>query len=221
MENLERILAIITSVIGSITAIYKIGFKTNHKRTEEYYQKILIPFVTKYKKDNNINTIRFLDKKLKVKNENVPKYIFYLMDEQRETDLKKVLIYDYLDIYHNDNATMNQILRSINKALSYVMFFLSFIFLYFGIMSIMIVFYSIITDAFYDIKGINSIQLSNSEWNIWQIIIGAIFIVCSFLLIIFVKFWNEDMYTVKKDKIEKIISKKVRIYDKRKDNYVV
>ena len=131
MENVTMVIAAISAVIGVTATIYKILFRSDAKRVEKYYEEILKPFIIDYHKDRNMNVINFLDNKAERDNDVIPKYIFYLIDNGKEKseDLKKVLLYDYIDIYPNDNNKMLRFMEMISKFLAFVMVAMSFSFL--------------------------------------------------------------------------------------------
>ena len=112
-ENINFIVAIVTSLITMCTLIYNTFFKGGFKREKQYYNKILIPFIEALKAGNE-NALQEIKDQINHTDECVPKYVIHLINtSQIQTDntitdkkLLKVFIYDYLDIYPNDDNRM-------------------------------------------------------------------------------------------------------------------
>ena len=133
--------------------------------------------------------------------------------------LLKVFIYDYLDIYPNDDNRMDQLPCIILKIFTYFKFFLAFLFLMVGNMYLFIIINSFLQ------YGMDNGFISSFTSNIRRIDCFEILraVIC-YGLYVAVIFWaknsNIDRYTTRKKKIEKMICRKVKAYDKRNDKYV-
>ena len=211
MENVTMVIAAISAVIGVTATIYKMLFRSDAKRVEKYYEEILKPFIIDYHKDRNMNVINFLDNKAERDNDVIPKYIFYLIDNGKEKseDLKKVLLYDYIDIYPNDNNKMLRFMEMISKFLAFVMVAMAFSFLLYGAVCIsfsLILFLQFISENIrlaFELLGLSIICLAFSGVSI-QI----------------TRLINEDMYTLKEKRMRKLIQRKTKYYDKNITKYI-
>lgn len=220
MENFEKLLLLVTSAIGTLTAIYKLVFKKDSKRKKVYYEKVLVPFIVAYKKNSNINSIKFLKSIADNGNDDIPKYIFWLLEQNQKEGLKKVLLYDYFDLYKNDSNQMDWLTYYISRILEYVIFMGAYVLAFLGGAFFGLWFYSILIAIWESIESGNVLwsDMLNSLENILY------FSVCEglYILIIFVvKKLNRDMYTYNKKKIEKIIEKKIKRYNKKINDVVL
>ena len=225
-ENINFIVAIVTSLITMCTLIYNTFFKGGFKREKQYYNKILIPFIEALKAGNE-NALQEIKDQINHTDECVPKYVIHLINtSQIQTDntitdkkLLKVFIYDYLDIYPNDDNRMDQLPCIILKIFTYFKFFLAFLFLMVGNMYLFIIINSFLQ------YGMDNGFISSFTSNIRRIDCFEILraVIC-YGLYVAVIFWaknsNIDRYTTRKKKIEKMICRKVKAYDKRNDKYV-
>lgn len=223
-KNIESIIAIITAAISLLITIYKMVFKHNVGRSKAYYQDILIPFIDAYTKNNNIKPTRFLKNIAKRTNDNIPKYIFYLIDNKQDEKLKKVLIYDYFDIYHNDDNTMRKITKGIQKVLSYILFCFSFLALFFSSYCIALAIYTLFSNIYYifsnniEFKNVLSQQLKQFYF---QVTMSFLFFGISLLCVKVSSIFSDDTYTLKEVKIKHLINKRVQTYDKKYDTFVL
>ena len=223
-ESIQSIIAIATSAIVLLTTIYKICFKNEISRSAAYYNKVLVPFVIKYKKKSNIKPTKFLKSVVKRNNDNIPKYIFYLMEKEDDEKLKKVLIYDYFDIYNNDDNTMTRIMRGINRAIAYFLFFISFFALFESCYCMSIVVYTVLALGYQLIsKEMNSLIIQTElKGNIfWMAVIAIILFGISLLCVVIAREINVDTYTLKEKKIKRLIERRVKTYDKKKEMFVL
>ena len=151
-KKISFIVNIIILFIAMCTPIYNTFFKRSIKREREYYNKILIPFVENLKSGNE-DALQEVKSQIKYTDECIPKYILYLVDiSQHQIDstitdkkLSKVLIYDYMDIYPNNDNRMIRVARESMKVLVYLLLFLAFGFLIMGSISIAKFFDSLIS----------------------------------------------------------------------------
>lgn len=221
-ENISSFIAIISSLIAICTTIYKKIFKNGFKREQEYYRKVLLPYVEK-NKSGNANALHEIIIQIKRTDEYIPKYIWYLIDKsQNQTDnatsnddLHKVLIYDYLDIYPNDDNMMGRLAGIFTKILTFIIIFLAFTFLVSGSLH----FATVINNLFLVGSGqidLSTINITNGHELLLSLVCFGLYIAT----ICIAMFINRDRYTTKKKKIKRMISGKVKVYDKRIKNYV-
>lgn len=223
-EGMESIIAIITSAIALITTIYKTCFKTEASRSQAYYKKILVPFVIEYKKKSDIVPTKFLKNIVKRSNDNIPKYIFFLMEQGEDEKLKKVLIYDYFDIYHNEENKMSGIIRMIYRAVAYFIFIISFIILFYSGYFMAVVFYTILFSTYQLIsEELNGaiIQSGAGESIFLLAIIAIVMFGMSIFCAVIASELNVDNYTLKEKKIKRLIERRVKTYDKKMRMFVL
>ena len=184
---------------------------------------VLIPYIQAYKSGNE-NALQDIINQIKRTDEYVPKYIWYLIDEfQNKTHnvtsserLQKVFIYDYLDIYPNDDNMMSRLARIIIKILTYIIIWLAFTFLVMGSVSFAVVInklFPIGTGKIIDLLAINITSLHELLLGIGCMVLYVVTIYAAIII-------NQDRYTAKKKKIESMINRKVKDYDKHVEDYV-
>ena len=218
---MEKIITLMASVIGVCVTIYKIGFKKDRGRLEAYYNKILKPFICVYHKNSNINAVKYLKPILKREDDDIPKYVFYLVDKKMSEKLKAVLLYDYAEIYKNESNTMSRVLKGFSRVLCYLEFFISIFFVVLGAMLLVLSSYNVLLYVVSHING-DIIWFVLIEDNMREFMnIASAFV--SWLLGAFVlriaKWMNTDTYTLEEKRIKRIIEKKEKIYNKRRKGF--
>ena len=221
IDIVSKIVALIVATVGAATTVFNIFFKGDRGRKQAYYDSILKPFAVAYKKDPATNAIEFVKSRAERDNDNIPKYIFYIVDMQPTQDddslLKKVLIDDYLNLYPNDYNNKRNVFETVQKLLDYMMFILLFLFIFIG--------------AFVMTSGITTlISFLFAEtlppfadwWNgIKEALVGIAISLTGVFPVKLSEWLSKDMYTVKKSRIQKLINKKVRRYDRNFDDCVL
>lgn len=221
-KNISSFIAIIGSLIAICTTIYKKIFKNGFKREQEYYRKVLLPYVEK-NKSGNANALHEIIIQIKRTDEYIPKYIWYLIDKsQNQTDnatsnddLHKVLIYDYLDIYPNDDNMMGRLAGIVTKILTFIIIFLAFTFLVSGSLHLATMINNLFLVGSGKIK-LSAINITNGH----ELLLTLVCFILYIVTICIAMFINQDRYTAKKKKIKKMVKRKVNAYDKRIKNYV-
>lgn len=223
IEKINAIIALITVIIGVLGTVYKIGFKKNDERLDEYYKSVLKPFIVEYKKNKKINTVKFLKDVVMHDEDYVPKYVFSLMHSESKEELKKVLIYDYFEFYRNDDNIMKKIIRTVGRVSAFSLFFFSFFLLLFCIIYILSIFYMLPVDIYDMLNNLEvaSITFIKIKVYTFKIISGLVLFLLSILCVKLASDTNEDIYTVKKKKIKKLIDKRVKTYDKKIETVVL
>lgn len=85
MQNkVISVVSIISGVIAALSLIYNTFLKGTYNRKRKYYNGILKPFIEKYKANRNINSIKFIKKISNCTDDEIPKYIFYLIQNGEE-----------------------------------------------------------------------------------------------------------------------------------------
>lgn len=222
MDKILVLVSGITTVFTFVFSIYKLIFKEGREREENYYQTVLKPYIFQYIKCEEIDTINVIKTKIKRNDNNVPPYVFYLVDEGIEEDLRRVLIYDYMTIYPNDANRLGRIMEFILKIIFYLFFTLSVLsmlictfFLSYGLLDTL----SAIVNALLSV--VTSKEIVLIEWNeiFATIVCGLIFEGVSVTCIKLANAYNIDRYTIKKKKIQGIIKRTLRKYEKNIDKY--
>lgn len=214
----SKIVALIVATIGAITTIFNIFFKGERGRKQEYYNGILKPFAVAYKKDPSTNAIDFVKSRAEYGNENVPKYIFFLVDSQDDdTLLKKTLIDDYLNLYPNECNKKRNLFETVNKLLNYLMFLLLFLFAFMGALVMTSGIMTLVSFLFAE-----TLPPLVDWWNgIKETLIGIAISLVGLIPVKLSQWLSKDMYTVKKSRIQKMINKKARRYDRSFDDYIL
>lgn len=213
----SKIVALIVATIGAATTIFNIFFKGERGRKQEYYNDILKPFAVAYKKDPSTNAIDFVKSRAEHGNDNIPKYIFYLVDSQDDILLKKVLIDDYLNLYPNEYNKKRNLFETVNKLLDYLMFLLLFLFVFMGALVMTSGIMTLVSFLFAE-----TLPPLVDWWNgIKETLIGIAISLVGLIPVKLSEWLSKDMYTVKKSRIQKMINKKARRYDRSFDDYIL
>lgn len=224
IDFLRDVVANIAAVIGGLATIYKLGLNNNRSRTQKYYKSILKPFMVAYKKDKSISSVKYIKKNAKRKSDNIPKYIFYLAEKDEEEELKKVLLYDYLDLYNNNSYIINQFAKVVYKVVVYFIVFLSYFSLFlcgFFLSRMMLI---IFDRLYYIVKSKIKLQeiLKMDIDFLWQYIVIEILFFSMYVLCLYIaEFINIDRYTLKERAIKRMIKSKVDKYDKKNSKFVL
>ena len=236
LDTASEIVALIISTIGAGSTIYKKLFNGERKRKQKYYESLLRPFIIKYRFKPTTDAIEFVINNMEGIDDAIPKYVFYLIDlhtkqlkelsQQEGTEqllnifnekLTKILITDYLNLYPNEHTRTCNVFELTRKLLNYILLFLSFVSLFVGAFMIVGGFLSFVLCFFTQTATL----LDDSLNNFWEFISGVIISFVGLIFAVLSDQLNEDMYTTKKKAIEKLVSKKIKRYDKSINNYVL
>lgn len=208
IDKLVSIIGLVISSTGVFTAIYKIGFQKDNKREATYYEEILNPFVVAYKKNHSINPVIFLKSKIKEDCDFIPKYIFLLVQNEEGENLKKVLICDYCELYHNDDNSVKKIFRLVLKAANYILILLAIFMIFLA--------GKYFVDGLIDMgQHLNDIFVKKQFEYLVDCKNGLLFLCMSLVGVRLSLLLNKDRYTINKKRVDKIINKDVKIYDKK------
>lgn len=218
METASVVISIITSVITAGTLIYKLGFKNDYAREKRYYKKVLKPFMKALTKNENMNVMEKCKELVKRMDDDVPKYVVFLIKENSVDDLKKVMICDYFDIYENDDNKIRRIIEIIGKLSQYIGIALMFFLMFCAYLCFM-------TIVYYGISVLGALMsgekcVTEMQYLLLTGIMTAISVGTFFIIFYSVKKDNMDRYTTKKDKIEKMIKNKTKYYDKNQSKLI-
>lgn len=214
----NEVIALVVATIGAITTIFNIFFKGERKRKQAYYDRLLRPFSVAYKKNPSIDAKEFVENNIERDDDDIPKYIFYLVDTQVcEDDLKKVLIDDYFNLYPNEYNKKRNLFETVHKLIDYMMFLLLFLFVFFGALVMTSGFMTLITLIFKE-----ETSTLSDWWNgIKELLIGIVISSAGLIPVKLSEWLSKDMYSVKKRYVAKAIKKKIRRYDRSFDDYVI
>lgn len=214
----NEIIALIVATIGATTTIFNIFFKGERRRKQAYYDRLLRPFFVAYKKNSSIDAKEFVENNVERDDDDVPKYIFYLVDTQTcEDDLKKVMIDDYFNLYPNEYNKKRSLFQTVHKLIDYVMFLLLFLFAFFGALVITSGFMTLITLVFAE-----ETSVLGDWWNgIKELLIGAAISFAGLIPVKISEWLSEDMYSVKRKYVRKTIKRKIRRYDRCFNDYII
>ncbi len=206
LEIIKAIVATITAVLGTYELIYKKVVKKELDKKVKYYNEILKPFIKEYRKNTNINSIKYIKKhKEKLEVDEIPAYILYVLHKKEKQKMKNILLYDYIEIYDNERGKMRRITKGINRLLIYIIFFILF--------ASLILFSMLIATILLDIFN------GNFNGIIIEAVIAFACIWVAFLLDKLIDVINEDDYTLNIKKMKKLIKKKNDFMNKRAKEY--
>lgn len=229
MENLDLIsvLTIIGSILTFIITCFNKGQKEYEKLLKDYFDKIVVVYVNKYKKQNNIDPVKFIKKNLKDEEYFIPSYILYLVKNNNKDELHKVIVEDYKEKFPNNKKSFISTFDSISNIiilLSIVSYFILGIPL---IVSIIKGGTYVIENIYYRICGdkgaitVGNIILGEGMYSIVSVSIEVVMLVGLMFLSRFIISSANDDYTLNKEKIKKIINKKVKQYDNKHKKYFI
>jgi len=219
---LQALVSLATATLGVIRPIYKF-LKSKGVRKRAYYDTLLKPFVAAYKKNPSLNVIDFVNQKVNRDSDDIPKYVFYLLDQQIVDDtnisvleanenLMKVLIHDYLDLYPNEYNKKRSFLEGFNPFACQLMLIAGILLAFLGTVAFSSQLLLLFT---YFIKWSCP---PSQDWLI--LAIGVALIALGWILTSRSDRLSQDMYTVKKERILKSIESKICRYDKRHNDFV-
>lgn len=216
-EVFNILVTTITTIFTSVTLVYKLIIKNGNKKEQKYYEDLLKPFVKILCENKQKDAIKFVRSTLDFSDDCIPKYISYLIrannsenKELRDDKIKKVMICDYLDIYENDKKIYKNGINFIYRFVYYIYIVLGILSLTAGSALIGVGLMSAIISSYNRLlsSNIEIIAFTNT------IITGGALITFSFLAYLFIDLWNYDRYTLSNKKIERIINKRIKSYEK-------
>ncbi|MCJ0405630.1 hypothetical protein ACWJW6_00625 [Clostridioides difficile] len=216
IQELAKSLGWLSTAITLIITFYKNSQKKIESYEEMYFNEILLPYIDKYRKNNNISSIEFLNDKNSLMNCYIPSYIFYIIDNEDSSKLHKILMVDY---WKNYNSSLNNINKKFGKLSSISDFVQIFFFIFFMVFCILLALLCALAAVIelWTVSRINITIIKFFGFSIGNIIIFFM------LKNSAKKSVNElkDDYTVKKEKIEKLIEKKENEYNSNYANYYI
>lgn len=212
VEDIRIIVYIITSIIGTVGTFIKTDLKRNKERERDYYQYVLVPFIKAYKKNREMNSIAFLEPIIRKHSECVPAYIEYLLTKQKSEDINMVLQCDYLEFYKNDENKMLESLRVVKKKIHIMVYILAVFLLFIA--------------GFYIVEGIlvivsNLLGGISIFDGIKSVLKGFFAGFTSTIVMYILLFLSKDPNTLRVDKMEYLINKKIKYFRKNEKKYFI
>lgn len=229
MENLDfiSVLTLIGSILTFIITYFNKSQKEYEKLLKEYFEKIVVVYINKYKKQNNINPVKFIKKNLKDEEYFVPSYILYLVKNNNKDELHKVIIEDYKERFPNNKNSFISTFDNISNIISLIGMLCYFIFSISTIFFIINGVKYVIENIYYKMKGVTggisvgNTTLNSIEFSIISLLFGVIMLGVLIFSIRYVISITKDDYTFNEKKIKKIIKQKVKEYDKKHGKYFI
>lgn len=215
----EHMLQVISFVATILAGIFTYLEKRNIKYDNFlniYFKEVLNPYIVKLKKNKDLDTIKFMKKKLKESENNIyiPHYISYLIENDGDQEkLQKVLATDYIQNYPNNKNRKGRLIDSVNDCLNIIVEFLMIL-----VFCVAIIFISI------SVGGIMLEVFVGESTNtmVEYIIITIISVILILISIIMIKQMNKsekDYYTLEEEKIKKCVKEKIEYYDNNYSKY--
>ncbi|WP_240259634.1 hypothetical protein [Clostridium perfringens] len=224
ISTIIKMAPLITALLGIITILGTYFNKEydNYREFEnDYFNELLRKYMIAYRKNKNINAIKYIRKNHNYSDVYIPSYINYLIEAKNKEDLHKVLIVDY---FEGINSEENIFRKTFHKILNLgkvlvLLFMVGFIFFTMSKISIKIL--DVIKT--YDLSNI---KLFLSELLIAAIIFFLIILICAIYTVvvglIFTKsIKKEDKYINELKYIKKQINIKVEKYDTNSDYWYI
>lgn len=199
--------------IGAIGAFLFLYFDKEYNGYKEvkklYFEKVLVNYIGLYKKNKEINPIKFIKKNYTYKDYYIPPYIMYLMDQKEKIKLHKVLIEDYKTNFPSErNSVINTVFKLfritdlIYLLLYFGIIFMCFLAIFIGITSIFLVIFG----------GFENLDLFTTIVCL-VLGIGGGWIFGKFRYFFKDRIAEDDEYSTNEEWIKKHIDKKVENYN--------
>ena len=221
MGNIDYFKAL--AILGSVFTFIYAFFDKEHKKSldlkEEYFKNILVIYINTYKKNKNINPIKFLKSKYKEDTYFIPPYVLYLIDEKNKETLHKVLIEDYKENFPSSKNSMWKTFNRLDKIFDLISIFILGIL--FALISLLIIdfIFLLILGMF---KSTDLKNFISNDGLKYILCIGLGIIVLVILTLLNRNSLKNDDYSSNKKIINKLINKKKKNYNKSKNlNYFI
>ncbi|EOT2913460.1 hypothetical protein [Clostridium perfringens] len=221
MGNLDcfKILAILGSIFTFIFAFFDREHKKSLNLKEEYFKNVLVKYINKYRKNKNINAIRFLKSKFGEDTYFIPPYVLYLIDQKNKEDLHKVLIEDYKENFPNSQNSIWKTISRVDKIFD-LLLILSLGILFGAITTLIINFLLVLIIQLFDYSHLKEFIFNDGLKYLIQITVSLLILIG--FIIVSRNSLRNDEYSSNKKIIIKLINKKKKYYDKSKDsNYFI
>ncbi|HDK7140060.1 TPA: hypothetical protein PTV74_003940 [Clostridium botulinum] len=226
-EDYIKIFGVISTIVTVIVTFFNKEQKKYEELSQNYFKEVLVPYFNEYRKNNNLNSIKFIKRKCNNKQYYIPHYILYLIDNDNKQLLHKVLIVDYWKIYPNNLNNILKAINSLSEIFKFLIIFIyiisSFIFIYAILQSISFIW----SEIFWISKGGSAI-ITIGNISIPSILEGIILLIIGLLALSYSRFAYSftlnhivDEYTININKINKILKRKEKIFIKSNAKYYI
>ncbi|HFL3512491.1 TPA: hypothetical protein ACG3PC_003823 [Clostridioides difficile] len=222
-----KIYGVVSTIFIALIVYFKAEQKKRELYLDKYFEKLLTPYILEYKKNNTINSVKFIRKRYTIKDYYIPSYIFYLVENNKNEDLKKVLSVDYINNYPNHKNDINKALDKITQVVDFILVLTYTALKIFAFCMILILCFCILIFLIDFLKSTLSHNIILKKDKL-IIIESFIWLIIMYLYYIFCKFARENIadneyntYTRKRKCIEKNIIRKKKIYKKVSKKYYI
>lgn len=101
MEILKTIS--IAGIVSFLITLFNKEHDKYIKNQDEYFNNVLAKFYEEYKKNKNIDIVKFYLSYCNYSNSYIPPYVHFLIDEKKYDALKRAFFVDYYDLYPSFN----------------------------------------------------------------------------------------------------------------------
>ncbi|SHK55123.1 hypothetical protein SAMN02745136_02759 [Anaerocolumna jejuensis DSM 15929] len=215
-ENIYKFISVASGVIAILITYFNKKNTKREKLYNDYFKKLLIPYVAAYKVNANINPVRYVNSRFTRNDIYIPRYVFYLVDKCEKDSLHKVLISDYMSEFPTTSNILITTLSKIGNILSFIMSFImifavSFMFLLTCYMIIDTI--SIVIIGNYETIMFLGITLNSISFNIILIVLCLFFGIVLMIILIYMVRSEEDRYKMSMKSINKNIKQKIKEYN--------
>lgn len=220
MEKLSESVALISSIIAVLSSFIGMFKNYSNKKEEEYYEKIVKPFLLQSRCGFNKKAVDWLKENVKREDEYIPMYVHYALENEKEEDVYKVIYTDYIELYKNENFTKKKILEAVSRVLHYITMFLI---IFLSVFSVIFLFVGAVVLIWWGLSEIfSNISFGVSLMDLLKIeIMGVVGFLYAILLNCLNNRIYPDRYVLKKESLKKVLCSKKRKYNKNsRDMYV-
>lgn len=201
ITGITAITALIATVINLIAHLGSVKKSEEAKREDDYYNKVLRPYIKKVHESSTKNIAFDFFNDEKINEPFIPPYIRYVYysnetEEKRNDQLNKFLIIDYIKMYENENRAVERFFKVANRVEKIFIILLSAL----GFVSTIMVGFSFLL---YNLAYPE--MWTNYKWIaivVIELILSVMAIGCFFGLLYYAKV-DKDMYSTRKNKIDK------------------
>lgn len=200
ITGITAITALIATVINLMAHLGSVKKSEEAKREDDYYHKVLRPYIKKVHEMPNNRSIDLFTE-IDINEPFIPPYIRYVYynekdEKKRNEQLNKMLIIDYIKMYENEDRAISRFFKVADRVEKLFMLLLSAVgfttFTGLGICFLVFAFPQADTWKNYQWIGIVIIEL----------ILVSFAVGCLFVLLYYAKL-DKDMYSTRKNKIDK------------------
>ena len=218
-EETIQIITLVSTIVAGIFMYFEKKNKKYDDFLERYFIKVLNPYIIKFGDNSEIDTVKFVKKRLRksIRKDKfyIPRYVSYLVEENDKERLHKVLITDYIENYPNNKNKRWKLANNFAECMGIIGMFMSYLLLSLSLLIVVIFLLELIFE-FFSNKSINVISDC-----IGAILLFTIMFVVSVYTIISINKSETDHYSLKKKQIENHIKAKVKYYDKNSLQYYI